>query len=401
MVSGKSGPDYIDPAFHAAASGRECVTLDGWAFGVEALHGHAACAPNEIRIIEGAMGLFDGPVGSQKDARDPVQGSTAHLASSLNLPVVLVLDARRMGQSAAAIVSGLNSWTSGVEIAGVILNRVASPRHAGMLQPGIERICPVLAVLPEDPRLSMPSRHLGLVQASEMDGLETFLDGAADVLEDHCDLDALLALVQSFASEDATPGLKPLGQRTAIAQDVAFAFAYPHLLSDWRNTGAELSFFSPLADEAPDAQCDAVFLPGGYPELHAGLLASGTSFLPGLRDAAARGALIYGECGGFMVLGDVLIDADGTPHKMAGLLSLQTSFAKRKRHLGYRRLTPLGGPWDVPLAAHEFHYSTVVDAKGPALFKATDAADSTLPDMGLIQGSVMGSYAHVISTKAD
>jgi cobyrinic acid a,c-diamide synthase len=102
-----------------------------------------------------------------------------------------------------------------------------------------------------------------------------------------------------------------------------------------------------------------------------------------------------------MVLGDVLIDADGAPHKMAGLLSLQTSFAKRKRHLGYRRLTPLGGPWDVPLAAHEFHYSTVVDAKGPALFKATDAAGSTLPDMGLIQGSVMGSYAHVISTKAD
>ena len=377
------------------------MTLDGWAFGDEALAAYAACAPNEVRIIEGAMGLFDGPVGPTNDARDPVPGSTAHLASILNLPVILVLDARRMGQSAAAIVSGLGHWAGDVDVAGVILNRVASPRHAAMLQPGIERICPVLAVLPEDPRLAMPSRHLGLVQSSETDGLEAFLDGAADILDNHCDLDRLHALSRPIPDGRLASRLIPLGQHIAVARDVAFSFAYPHMLSEWRNAGAELSFFSPLADEAPVPHCDAVFLPGGYPELHAGALAAGTRFLPGLRNAAAHGALVYGECGGFMVLGDVLIDADGTAHEMAGLLSLQTSFAKRERHLGYRSLMPLGGPWDESLAAHEFHYSTVVAAKGPALFKATDAAGSELPDMGLIEGSVMGSYAHVISTKAD
>ena len=167
VVSGKSGPDYIDPAFHAAASGGACATLDGWAFGADVLRAHAACAPDEVRIIEGAMGLFDGPVGPGGGAEDPVPGSTAHVASASQVPVILVLDARRMGQSAAAIVSGLNGWAEGIEIAGVILNRVASPRHAAMLCPGIERVCPVLGMLPDDARLAMPSRHLGLVQAGE------------------------------------------------------------------------------------------------------------------------------------------------------------------------------------------------------------------------------------------
>ena len=342
------------------------------------------------------MGLFDGPaVPAASGSLAP--GSTAHLAATLGLPVILVLDARRMGQSAGAIVHGLASWFGGVTVSGVILNRVASERHETMLRAAVERTCPVLGVVSSDPRLSMSSRHLGLVQAEEMDGLDAFLEGAADVVEASCDLDAIGSLASELPLGQIQHRLKPIGQRIAVAKDVAFSFIYPHVLEDWRELGAELTFFSPLADQVPDIDADAVFLAGGYPELHAGVLASSHSFLGGLRRAASDGVMVYGECGGFMVLGDALTDADGVSHRMAGLLSLETSFAERKRHLGYRKLMPRAGPWSEPLAAHEFHYSTILRSEGPPLFRASDAAGVELPDMGLVRGTVMGSYAHIIS----
>ena len=194
--------------------------------------------------------------------------------------------------------------------------------------------------------------------------------------------------------------LQPPGQRIAIARDEAFAFIYPHLVRDWRKAGAEIAFFSPLANETPHSESDAIYLPGGYPELHAGRLAGNAAFLDGLRAAMRRDALIYGECGGFMTLGQGLIDAEGVRHQMAGLLNLETSFEVRRRHLGYRRLSPSGGPWRAPLAAHEFHYSTVISSEGNPLFSAQDAAGNPLPDMGLIEGKVMGSYAHIIDISA-
>jgi cobyrinic acid a,c-diamide synthase len=185
----------------------------------------------------------------------------------------------------------------------------------------------------------------------------------------------------------------------AIARDQAFAFVYPHLLDDWRAAGAEISLFSPLADQGPDLACDAVFLPGGYPELHAAKLAGAGGFHAAMRAAADKGARVYGECGGYMVLGDVLTDADGTPHPMLGLLPHETSFATRKLTLGYRKLTPLpGAAWNTPLMGHEFHYSTVTsDAGGARLFDATDALGQPLEALGLVRGTVSGSYAHVIS----
>ncbi len=187
--------------------------------------------------------------------------------------------------------------------------------------------------------------------------------------------------------------LPPLAQSIAIARDEAFSFLYPHLVDSWRAQGATLSFFAPLANEAPDPTAEAVFLPGGYPELHAGKLAANHTFLNGLR---THQGLVYGECGGYMVLGEGLIDAAGTRHAMAGLLPVTTSFATRKLHLGYRQLS--GGPWSKPLRGHEFHYSTI-DHQGPAepLFEARDAAGNPLPPMGQRVGRVMGSYAHVIS----
>src|SRR6185312_3908794 len=201
-------------------------------------------------------------------------------------------------------------------------------------------------------------------------------------------------------------GLPPLGQRIAVARDVAFAFAYPALLEQWRATGAELSFFSPLADEAPSAHADAIYLPGGYPELHAGRLAGNGQFMKGLRAAAARGATIFGECGGYMVLGAGLIDPDGESHAMAALLPLQASFAERRLHLGYRRARlamdcALGARGAV-FRGHEFHYAVVEDeGGGEALFLCEDARGRALGSSGRRAGAVFGSFLHLIDREED
>jgi cobyrinic acid a,c-diamide synthase len=209
--------------------------------------------------------------------------------------------------------------------------------------------------------------------------------------------------VARIARGDArtAPGLPPLGQRIAVARDVAFAFAYPTQLDAWRGAGAALSFFSPLADEAPAAHADAIFLPGGYPELHAGRLAANEGFLGGVRRAAAHGATVYGECGGYMVLGDALTDANGCSHAMAGLLPLITSFAERRLHLGYREAQlagecALGSPGG-SFRGHEFHYAVIRDeGSGDPLFTCRDARGRLLGDSGRRRGSVMGSFIHVI-----
>ena len=190
----------------------------------------------------------------------------------------------------------------------------------------------------------------------------------------------------------------PLGQRIAIARDVAFAFSYPHILQDWRAQGAEIAFFSPLADEAPPTSAEAVFLPGGYPELHAGRIAAASIFRQGMLAAAKRGALLYGECGGYMVLGENLVDAEGKPNRMLGLLPLTASFKEKKLHLGYRRLAPLVDlPWSVPLTAHEFHFASIVrEGAGEPLFHAEDSEGIPLGPIGRRKGRVTGSFAHVI-----
>jgi len=395
VVSAKSGPDYIDPRFHEAASGAPCINLDAWAMGPATLSSLAAGqgAGNDLMIVEGAMGLFDGAANGQ--------GSAAELAATLSVPVVLVVDCARQSQSVAALVHGFRSFRADVEISGVILNRVGSARHEDMLRTALAPLgVPVFGALPRSPDLVLPERHLGLVQAFEHPDIEAFLERAAHLCAQNVDLAAIAGTAGVIA--DGTrkrPGLPaPLGQRIAIARDVAFAFAYQHLLDFWRREGAELSFFSPLADEAPDLGSDAIFLPGGYPELQAPTLASAGNFKAGLREAAHTGNLIYGECGGYMVLGQGLVDADGARHEMLGLLPLETSFANRTRHLGYRRLEPMGGlPWNTPLTAHEFHYATIAgEGEADRLFRAADAEGNTLPDMGLRSGSVMGSFAHVI-----
>lgn len=391
VASAKAGPDYIDPRFHEAATGRPCYNLEPWAMPPAQLRALLAdlAKDADLVIVEGVMGLFDGPAGGG--------GSTADLALTLGLPVALTIDCRHQAQSAAALVHGFASYRPEIDVAGVFLNRVASPRHEALLRAALGK--QVIGVIMNDHGLVWPSRHLGLVQAIENPELEHFIAEAATKLADEALLACILELAIPVTPAAGGPVLPPLGQRMAIARDHAFSFLYPHLVDGWRQAGAELSFFSPLADEAPDPAADAVFLPGGYPELHAGRIAAAGRFLGGL--AAHRG-LVYGECGGFMVLGEHLTDAEGQSHPMAGLLPVATSFAKRKLHLGYRRLTPLGGvPWPGELRGHEFHYSTIsAGGGGEALFTARDAAGAELPPMGLRRGKVMGSYAHVICEAA-
>jgi cobyrinic acid a,c-diamide synthase len=382
----KSGPDYIDPRFHEAACAAPCPNLDAWAMTPDRLRSLAA--GEGLLLIEGAMGLFDGAPPDGK-------GATADLARVLGLPVVLVVDAAKMAQSVAALVAGFARHDAQVRVAGLILNRVGSPRHEDMLRRALAPLgLPVLGALYRQSGMAHPSRHLGLVQAGEHPDLQRYLSGVADAVQAAVDLDALVALAAPLPGAAPATPLPPPAQSIAIASDAAFAFAYPHLLADWRAAGAQIAFFSPLADQPPPP-CDLVFLPGGYPELHAGRLAAAESFRTGMEHAAQTGQ-IYGECGGYMVLGDGLSDADGTRHRMLGLLALETSFAQRKLHLGYRQLGPLGGPFTAPLMGHEFHYASTLRAKGPALFRARDAEGNTLPDMGLRAGRVSGSFAHVI-----
>jgi len=398
LAAAKCGPDYIDPRFLAAASGHDAINLDPWAMRKDRIAARLAAhaSGSDFVIIEGVMGLYDGGAGGA--------GSTADLARITGLPVVLVVSAKGMAQSGAAMAAGFAQLADGFELAGAIVNAIASDRHEALIREGFEATdVPLLGIVRRAGALELKSRHLGLVQAGEHEALGRLIESAGKVVADGVALDRLMALAGPVAGGDGgrapdLPSLSPLGQNLAVARDTAFAFAYRHLLSDWQAAGASLSFFSPLADEPPGRHADAVYLPGGYPELYAGQLAAASKFKAGLQDAAARGALIYGECGGYMALGEALIDADGSRHAMAGLLPLVTSFQTRKLSLGYRILRRLGdAPFPAALSAHEFHYSTIIsESAGERLFAAETVDGKALGEIGLRRGKVMGSFAHII-----
>lgn len=349
------------------------------------------------------MGLFDGASLSN----DRFDGSTAALAEITGWPVILVVDASKQAASAAVLAKGFAAHRQSVDVAGVIFNKVGSDKHAEILTKALERIAPDLKMfgaLPRTPELTLPSRHLGLVQAAEHPDLEKFLERASDWVGQHLDITAIRRSMRSWPvrpREDSPTIIPPLGQRIAVAYDDAFAFCYPAVLEGWRSAGAEIELFSPLANEAPTESADSIYLPGGYPELHGGRIAANWEFLDGLQRAADASKPIFGECGGYMVLGHGLTDADGRRHPMAGLLPLETSFAKKRLHLGYRRATlakagPLGGA-RTRFRAHEFHFATVVE-EGPGLplFRIEDANGNDLGETGLADRRVIGSFIHLI-----
>ena len=411
VSAAKTGPDYIDPSFHHSAlnighddnhpnSRNASVNLDGFAMPPEMLRHLAQQQSGDLLIIEGVMGLYDGGAGS-----------AVTLAQHLGLPIILVMDCRGQAETSAEIAAALKHRldAEGVDLAGVILNRISTKRHGD----GIKTHChelgvPILGALPNASDIDMPSRHLGLVQAFDLAAtgrLNHLLNQAASMMTENLDLDAIVnaaaAIIPSKTPFEALrEALPPPGQKIAVAYDAAFGFAYHHLLEGWRRQGAEVKTFSPLADDAPWSDADFIFLPGGYPELHLETLTNAGKFQQGMHNAAKNHVPIYGECGGYMVLGQGIIDQDNQTVPMLGLLDLVTSFAAPKRVLGYRKLRQRHHAlpfWPEVFYGHEFHFTQATHAKGEALFDAEDKSGKPIGPMGLVNGQVAGSYAHIIA----
>jgi cobyrinic acid a,c-diamide synthase len=389
----KCGPDYIDPAFHAVSAGRSSFNLDSWAMTPALLADLVGRHTADLSIVEGVMGLFDGAGG---------RGATSDIAALLGWPVVLVLDVKGQIETAAVVAAGCASYRNDVSVAGVILNRLASARHLAMIKPAFDKVgIRLFGGIGNHARLALPERHLGLVQAVETADIRARLDALADALEAAVDVDALQQCARPAAPTGGSAiNLRPPGQRVAVARDRAFTFMYPHLLEHWRLAGAEILPFSPLADETPAGHADAVWLPGGYPELHAGTLAAARRFQEGLRALAGHAVPVHGECGGYMVLGQGIEDAAGKRHAMTGLLQLETSFARRSLHLGYRRarLRADGvlGATGQEIMGHEFHYASILSVGDEPLVDCQDAAGAAVPEAGARRGTVSGTFFHAI-----
>jgi len=393
----KSGPDYIDPAFHHAAARKASFNLDSWGMDEALMNTIVAEGEDaDIAIAEGSMGLYDGVATKGASGF----GSSAETAVRFGWPVILVVDVSGQAQSAAATALGFMKYMPDLPFGGVILNRVASPRHERLARLGMEQAgIKVLGVLPRRGDLALPERHLGLIQAIEHPDLEQAISNYASFLSEHVDLDAIRAVAQGTNAPKVGRLVRPPAQRIALARDAAFSFTYPHLLKAWRSEGAEILPFSPLNDDlVPDA--DLVWLPGGYPELHAGTLAGANRFLTSLREHAATKP-VHGECGGYMALGTTLIDKEGVAHKMAGLLGVVTSYEKRKFHLGYRQAVlqeaVIGYQRGSRLRGHEFHYSTILEEPDAPLAQVTDADGNLVSETGSLRGHVSGTFFHMIS----
>ena len=399
----KSGPDYIDPAFHTAAAGRVSVNLDTWAMSPDRLMGLVSVAQGaDLIIAEGSMGLFDGVA----KAGEAGTGASADTAALMGWPVVLVLDVSGQAQSAAAVALGFASLRADVRLAGVVLNKVASPRHEALVRHGMTQAgIAVFGALPRSAAIGLPERHLGLVQAVEHPKLGAHIAAMAAFVAAHVDLDAMIAAASGgVALRQVLPVCSP-ADRIAIARDAAFSFTYPHLIDGWHRAGATVLPFSPLQDEGPDPSAGACWLPGGYPELHAGVLAGAANFRKGMQNFA-RTRPVHGECGGYMAMGAGLVDAAGVRHEMLGLLGLVTSFERRKMHLGYRHATltaPM--PGHAPgarLRGHEFHYASILDQPDAALAEVVDAAGQPVPETGSQRafaggGLATGTFFHLIA----
>ncbi|HEX2580904.1 MAG TPA: cobyrinate a,c-diamide synthase [Dongiaceae bacterium] len=390
VAGAKIGPDYIDPTYIEAASGRPAMTIDPWAMRPPTIAGVLeSFGDADLLLIEGVMGLFDGG-----------EASTATAAKMLGAPVMMVMDVKGQGETARAVRNGLSAYDPAISLVATIYNRVGSDRHRTML--GAEGPS---FFLPESVALAFPARHLGLVPIREQAAFDHAIDEAADALASHIDIEALVSLAQplnlpqSAASQIHT--LFDQAAHIAVAEDDAFRFCYAHLRAQWKSASKKISVFSPLADQPPPDSADAIFLPGGYPELHGARLAGAASFRAGMAAAARRSVPIYGECGGYMVLGRTLIDGAGANHSMLGLLPLVSDFSRTRLHLGYRDATlietgPLGQAGS-RLRGHEFHYATVIEeGPGAPLLDCGDRSGEKLGPIGRRCGTVMGSFFHYI-----
>ena len=362
----KVGPDFIDPGHHTAVCGRASRNLDGWMLSKEYVISSFGKASNgaDIAVIEGVMGLFDGVNGRSED------GSSAQIAKWTGSPVILVVDARSMARSAAALVSGFERFDKDVNVAGVIFNRVGSERHKNLLREAVESHCKakVLGFIPRDEGLAMPERHLGLVTAE--DGFsQEFIDRLADVVEKNVYWDRVIEMAGLSGGTGFQPVMTgkmpvPLNQenslalKIAVARDLAFSFYYEDNFDILKNYGAEIVFFSPLTDKELPEGISGLYIGGGYPEVHAERLSANRSMMASIKNFAESGGKIYAECGGFMYLTEGIVDFDGKFHPMVGIYPTRAKMLKKRKALGYVEVESLEGGLS-NIRGHEFHYSEI------------------------------------------
>ncbi|MCU0573672.1 MAG: cobyrinate a,c-diamide synthase [Syntrophobacteraceae bacterium] len=413
----KVGPDFIDPGFHGQVSGRDSRNLDGWMLSRRTNEGlfRGLLRRADVAVVEGVMGLFDGYDGLTES------GSSAEMAKWLGIPVILVVDARSMARSAAALVHGFSRFDPGLRVCGVIFNRIGSPGHLSFLKDAMAANLPEIPVLGGIPRqdgLTIPERHLGLVTSDEILLDRSWQDAAANLVESCIDMDGLLAATV-HPEDDAESGSSPADAPSpinrpvpiAVARDSAFCFYYADNLDLLRRAGAEIRFFSPLAGDVLPADAAGLYLGGGYPELFAAELSSWAASLESIRSAAAAGMPIYAECGGMMFLGRDIETMEGARHPMAGVLPFGTRMLKRRKALGYTEVELLRpcllGPAGLRLRGHEFHYSEIAptgDEGGSSmagrgvpeqvyLLRGKKAGETRRE--GYLAGSVLASYIHL------
>ena len=402
VIPFKTGPDYIDTGFHYAATGRASINLDLWMTGetntkfIYELHRNEG----DFAVIEGVMGLYDG-LGDEHST-----GSTAHLAKVIHAPVVLILDGSHIAASAAAVVLGFREYDRKAEIKGIIVNNVSSEYHFRMIEDAITRTTgiPCLGYLPSSPKLSVPSRHLGLLQQEELEDIEGLMDEAATFIEKHIDLDLLEEIAAGNEEEleyrhiDPRISLENIcqGLKLGIARDEAFSFYYEDNIRLLEYMGFEIRWFSPLHDSSLPDSLDAIYLGGGYPELYGEALSGNREFLDSMKDALNEGIPTYAECGGYMYLTEGIEDSQGKFHKMTCYFNGHCEMTKSLQRFGYAEVLTKSG---MNFRGHEFHHSRWT---GPSetplslsLTKPRELGNSVLWRCGQRKGNVHGAYVHI------
>ncbi|MHB8074474.1 cobyrinate a,c-diamide synthase [Desulfosporosinus fructosivorans] len=404
----KVGPDYIDPSYHAAATGRPSRNLDRWLLGDHLPSVFAHSAEDSWAVIEGVMGLFDGMSGTAGF------GSTADLAKLLQAPIILIVDASSMSRSVAALVHGFNTYDPNVTLQGVILNRVKSTAQEKILREALNDLhIPVLGVLPKEAALHLPERHLGLVPVGESGLLEGFIETLSELVAKHVDLEQVERIMLGAPDLDESIFVKPnaivntegdlMAQkpqfRLGLALDEAFLFYYKDALDLAKRLNFVIVPFSPLHDAALPPDLDGIFIGGGFPELHLDRLSENIAFLDSLRSYAASGKPLYAECGGYMYLGRSITDFEGREVPLAGLIPMKAEMTRRLQGIGYRRGVlredTFLGPRGTTVQGHEFHYSRVTyDHEFPPAY---ELFRGDLPDRmeGYVRDNIVASYLHL------
>lgn len=411
----KVGPDFIDPGHHTKISGKTCFNLDSWMltreYNTQIFRQNAK--NSDIAVVEGVMGLFDG-----YDALSET-GSTAQMAKWLDLPVVLVVSAKGKARSAAAVVKGFEEFDPQLKLAGVIFTKIGSAVHYDYLKTAVEQNCKTtcLGFMPQNEKIFMPERHLGLMTAQEMDIKKDVLSLMGSMVEDHIEMETLIQSLEPYnfpkdPEPDNSDVIDESGPVIAVAKDKAFCFYYQDNLDMLKQFGARILEFSPLEDESLPENIDGIYLGGGYPEVYADQLSKKTRLLDQIKQSSLNSMPIYGECGGFMFLCRALCPAEktclGQDHsdtkaelKMSGCFNFKVSMSNHLQSLGYREITlkenTVIGKKGAVLRGHEFHYSSLMEISNDIsnVYQTTSRAGQKITLKGYQVKNTLGSYFHV------